>query len=63
MMEARAAGGKAGRLAAVKIQSVWRGHWLRVKKVCVCFCVMALLDGAASCDDFACRSVRFSRLE
>jgi hypothetical protein len=32
---ARAAGGKAGRAAAVKIQSVWRGHWLRVKKVCV----------------------------
>ena len=35
---ARAAGGKAGRAAAVKIQSVWRGHWLRVKKVCVLVC-------------------------
>jgi hypothetical protein len=30
---ARAAGGSAVRGAAVRIQSAWRGHWLRVKKV------------------------------
>ncbi len=35
MALARCAGGKVMRLAAVKIQSSWRGHWLRVKKVCV----------------------------
>ena len=33
MTRARAAGGKIARVAAVRIQSSWRGHWLRVKKV------------------------------